>query len=120
MRPTTRSGCAWLFSLKSIGFRLLMNQGRRSPRFRSRYAAGGSSCRGGLSSQISSASLSQNSSERVINSNAINHAGCRRRQASHGFHCSQRSCRLVILHTHPPGDWFGRRGRSEDAPARGF
>jgi hypothetical protein len=38
---------------------------------------------GWLSSQISTAALSQNSSERVINSNAIIHAGCWRRQVSH-------------------------------------
>lgn len=53
-----------------------------------------------LSSQMSSEALSQNSSERVINT-AIIHAGCWRRQASHSFHCNQRSRRLVIF-THSP------------------
>ena len=94
--------------------------GRSSPRFQSRHAAGGSSCGGGLSSQVSSAALSQNSSERVVSSNAIIHAGCWRRQASHSFRCNQRSCRLIILHTRTPGGWFGRRGRSEDAPRGAF
>jgi hypothetical protein len=83
-------------------------------------AAGGFSCGGGLSSQISGAALSQSSSESVISSNAIIHAGCWRRQASYSFRCNQRSCRLIILHTRTPGGWFGRRGRSEDARRGAF
>jgi hypothetical protein len=92
-------------------------QQRSIAAFRSHQPPSGSTCGDGwLSIQINSAALSQSSRDRAINSNAIIRSGRRRTHAFHDFNCNHRSYRPCMPNSTAPGGWFGRRGRSEDAP----